>query len=49
MPFTLEECTPLATIPGILSVTSTRLEIEGVVVVVGNYYYNHKTKAILRK
>jgi hypothetical protein len=45
----LEECTPLAVIPGNLSFTSLGLGIEGVVVVVGEYYYNHKTKAIEKR
>jgi len=42
----LEECTPLAVIPGNLSFTYSGLGIECVVVVVGEYYYSHKTKAI---
>jgi hypothetical protein len=45
----LEECTPLATILGNISFTSPGLGIECVVVVVGDYYYNHKTKAIERE
>jgi hypothetical protein len=45
----LEECTPLATIPGNLSFTSPRHGIECVVVVVREYYYSHKTKAIEKR
>jgi hypothetical protein len=45
----LEECTPMASIPGSILVTSTGLGIEGAIVVVGEYYYSHKTKAIEKR
>jgi hypothetical protein len=45
----IEECTPLASILGILSLTSEGLRFEGVVVTVGYYYYNHKTRAIEKR
>jgi hypothetical protein len=36
-------------IPGILSVTSTGLKIEGAVVAVGDSYYIHETRAIEKR
>jgi hypothetical protein len=45
----LEECTPLTTIPGSLSLTSPGLGIECAVVAVGEYYYSHKTKSIEKR
>jgi hypothetical protein len=42
----IEECTPLESIPGSLSVTSAGLGFEGAVVIVGDYYYNHKMRSI---
>jgi hypothetical protein len=39
----IEECTPLASIPGILSLTFEGLGFEGAVVIIDDYYYNHKT------
>jgi hypothetical protein len=45
----LEECTPLAAIPGSFSLTSPGLGVECAVVVVGEYYYSHKTKSIEKR
>jgi hypothetical protein len=45
----IEECTPLATIPENVSFTYRELGLDEVVVVVWDYYYNHKTKAIKRR
>jgi hypothetical protein len=45
----IEECTPLSSIPGSLLVTSAGLGFEGAVVVVGDYYYNHKTREIEKR
>jgi hypothetical protein len=45
----IEECTPLASIPGNISYTSQELGMDDVVVVVGEYYYNHKTRDIERR
>jgi hypothetical protein len=42
----IHECTPLNSIPGNFSYSSQLLELEDVVVVVGEYYYNNKTKGI---
>jgi hypothetical protein len=39
----------LVAIPGSLSVTSVGLGFEGVVIVVGDYYYNHKMRAIEKR
>jgi hypothetical protein len=40
---------PLASIIGSLSLTSEGLRFKGVVVTVGDYYYNHKTQAIEKR
>jgi hypothetical protein len=40
---------PWQAIPGSLSLTSPGLGIECVVVVVGDYYYSHKTKSIEKR
>jgi hypothetical protein len=45
----IEECTPLATIPGNISYTSQELGLDEVVVVVGDYYYSKKTRDIERR
>jgi hypothetical protein len=45
----IEECISLVTIPRILSVTYAGLGFEGAVIVVGEYYYNHKTRAIKKR
>jgi hypothetical protein len=42
----IKECTPLAAISGSLLVTYVGLGLEGAVVIAGDYYYNHKTRAI---
>jgi len=45
----IEECNPLAAISGNLSYTSQELGIDDDVVDVGDYYYNHNTRAIERR
>jgi hypothetical protein len=45
----IEECTPLEVIPGNISYTSQELGLDEVVVVVGDYYYIHKTMTIERR
>jgi predicted lipase len=42
----IEEFTLLESIPGSLLVTYVGLGFEGAVIVVGDYYYNHKMRAI---
>jgi hypothetical protein len=42
----IQECTPLMEIPWIFSYSSQVLELEEVVVAVGEYYYNNNTKGI---
>jgi hypothetical protein len=45
----VEECTPLADIPKKKSYNSQVLELDDVVVVVGEYYYTNKIMAIDRR
>ena len=45
----LEECTPLESNIGILSLTSLGLGIKCVVAAVGDYYYNQKTQDIEKR
>jgi hypothetical protein len=45
----IHACTPLKSIPGNFSYSSQLLELEDVVVVVGEYYYNNSTKGIEKR
>jgi hypothetical protein len=44
-----QECTPLMAIPGNLTFSSQVLNLDDVVVVVGDYYYSHRTKGIEKR
>jgi hypothetical protein len=45
----IHSCTLLKSIPGNFSFSSQLLELEDVVVVVGEYYYNNSTKGIEKR
>jgi hypothetical protein len=44
-----QEYTPLTAIPGNLTFSSQILSFEGVVMVVGDYYYDDRTKSIEKR
>jgi hypothetical protein len=44
-----QECTPLMAIPSNLNFSSQVLNLDDVVVVLGEYYYGNKTKGIVKR